>query len=102
MPMHPPSSSAGDRPAGPDASGRLGVGEACVLSASIAAVTVLAILQRPIPAVVRKGSGCDHHDHLGGEDRTPMADPAQSGDPTPAELPRAGAFAVSRRRILAR
>lgn len=52
MSMHPPSGPAEEQPAGPYASRRLGAGEACVLIASIAAVTVLAILQRPIPAVL--------------------------------------------------
>ncbi|MFF0794723.1 hypothetical protein [Streptomyces spiralis] len=52
MSMHPPSNPGRDQPAGPDASRRLGAGEACVLIASIAAVTVLAILHRPIPAVL--------------------------------------------------
>lgn len=52
MPMHPSTGAASARPAAPDASRRLGAGEACVLIASIAAVTVLAILQRPIPAVL--------------------------------------------------
>ncbi|MEV3972759.1 hypothetical protein AB0K68_32195 [Streptomyces sp. NPDC050698] len=49
MPLH---SSTGARPAAPAASRRLGGGEACVLIASITAVTVLAILHRPIPAVL--------------------------------------------------
>ncbi|MFG3016120.1 hypothetical protein ACGFZB_37865 [Streptomyces cinerochromogenes] len=50
--MHPSTGPAGTRTAAPDASRRLGAGEACVLIASIAAVTVLAILQRPIPALL--------------------------------------------------
>ncbi|MEU5205319.1 hypothetical protein ACI2LF_40455 [Kribbella sp. NPDC020789] len=50
--MHPSTGPAGARPSAPDASRRLGAGEVCVFIASIAAVTVLAILQRPIPAVL--------------------------------------------------
>ncbi len=52
MPMRPSTGPAGAQPAAAAASYRLGGGEAAVLIASIAAVTVLAILQRPIPAVL--------------------------------------------------
>ncbi|MFH0246427.1 hypothetical protein ACGRHY_29310 [Streptomyces sp. HK10] len=49
-----PTESAGAQPAAPvpATSGRLGTSEAAVVIAAIAAVTVLAVLQRPIPAVL--------------------------------------------------
>ncbi|MFH9009023.1 hypothetical protein ACH4E5_38025 [Streptomyces afghaniensis] len=51
----PPSSGPVDAQpvaSAPAASWRLGTGEAAVVIASIAAVTVLAVLQRPIPSVL--------------------------------------------------
>lgn len=52
MPVPPSAGPAGAQPAAPAPIRRLGGGETCVLIASITAVTVLAILQRPIPAVL--------------------------------------------------
>jgi hypothetical protein len=52
MPVPPSTGAASAQPAAPAAIRRLGGGETCVLIASITAVTVLAILQRPVPAVL--------------------------------------------------
>ncbi|MEU6331629.1 hypothetical protein ABZ851_30770 [Streptomyces sp. NPDC047049] len=51
MAAPPPAQHAGAEPA-PVASTRLSAGEAAVVIAAIAAVTVLAVLERPIPAVL--------------------------------------------------
>jgi hypothetical protein len=54
VPTPAPTDPIGAQPAAPapDASWRLGAGEAAVLISAIAAVTVLAVLQRPIPAIL--------------------------------------------------
>lgn len=56
MPTVPPDEPAPAVPAPPPApapvTGRLGAGEAAVIVAAITAVTVLAVLERPIPAVL--------------------------------------------------
>lgn len=52
IPSCPCPCPVGARSAAPAASRRLGTGEAAVVIASIAAVTLLAVLQRPIPSVL--------------------------------------------------
>ena len=53
MSLCPPADEpVGARPGAVPVSGRLGAGEAAVVIAAIAAVTVLAALERPIPAVL--------------------------------------------------
>ncbi|AWI27339.1 hypothetical protein [Streptomyces tirandamycinicus] len=52
MPTVPPSEPCDISPAAPAVSGHLAAGETTVIVAAIAAVTVLAALERPIPAVL--------------------------------------------------
>jgi hypothetical protein len=54
MSPSPPAKPASAEPAAPvpATSGHLGAGEAAVVITAIAAVTVLAVLERPIPAVL--------------------------------------------------
>ncbi|OEJ21625.1 hypothetical protein AS594_39565 [Streptomyces agglomeratus] len=52
MPTVTPTEPVGTQPAAPAASGHLGAAEAAVVVSAIAAATVLAALERPVPAVL--------------------------------------------------